>query len=158
MADRAVDAENVLPALIQDGVDRDGRLSRLAIAENQLALTTSDRNERIDGLQSSLQGHDYGCAIHDGRGRTLDRQALVSGNRALAVERLAQWVDHPPQQTVSDRDVHDSPGAFDFVARVQILILAEQDHADFVLVHVEGDAQQTAAESHQFVIARAGKA
>jgi len=97
----------------------------LAIAENQLALTTSDRNERIDGLQSSLQGHDYGCAIHDGRGRTLDRQALVSGNRALPSSGLPNGSITRPANRLRPR-CHDSPGAFDFVARVQILILASR--------------------------------
>src|ERR1039458_5894741 len=88
----------------------------------------------------------------------LDRQALVSRHRAFAVERFAQRVDHPSQQTVSHRYVHDPAGAFDFVARVQILIFAEQDHADFILSHAERNAQQIATESHQFLIPYAGKA
>ena len=158
LTDCTINAEHILPALVQNGVDRDGRFARLSIAENQFALPTSDRNERIDNLQSRLQRHDYGRAVHDGRRRALDRQALVPRHRAFAVKRFAQRVDHPSQQTVSHRYVHDPPGAFDFVARVQILIFAEQDHADFVLIHVECDAQQIATESHQLLIPYAGKA
>ena len=147
-----------MPALVQDGVDRDGRFARLSIAENQFALAAPDRNERIDDLQSRLQRHDYGRAVHDGRCRALDRQSLVGGNRPFAIERLAQWVDHPSQQTISHRYVHDPPGAFDFVAGVQILIFAEQDDADFVLIHVECDAEQSPRKPHQLFISHAGKA
>ena len=89
-----------------------------------------------------------------GAGRSTGRP-LVPCHRAFAIKRFAQRVDHPSQQTVSHRYVHDPPGAFDFVARMQILILAEQDHADFVLIHVECDAQQIATESHQFLIPNA---
>ena len=147
-----------MPALVQDGVDRDRRFTGLPITENQFALPAPDRNERIDNLQSRLQRHDYGRAVHNGRRRALDRQALVPCHRAFAIERFAQRVDHPSQQTVSHRYVHDPPGAFDFVARVQILIFAEQDHADFVLVYVECDTQQIATEFHQLLMPNAGKA
>jgi hypothetical protein len=41
---------------------------------------------------------------------------------------------------------------------VQILIVAQQDDADFVLVHVERDAQQAAGELHQFFEPHAGQA
>ena len=139
------------------GVDRDGRFARIWITAINSRWPTSDRNERIDNLQSRLQRHDYGRAVHDGRRRALDRQALVPRHRAFAVKRFAQRVDHPSQQTVSHRYVHDPPGAFDFVARMQILIFTEQDHADFILIHVERDAQQIATKSHQFLIPYAWK-
>ena len=50
LTDRTVDADQVLPALVQYSVDGDGRLARLAITQNQLALAPPDRNERIDDL------------------------------------------------------------------------------------------------------------
>ena len=48
LADRAIDADHVLVALVQDGVDRDGGLAGLAVAQDQLALPSADRDERID--------------------------------------------------------------------------------------------------------------
>ena len=38
--------------LVEDGVDGDGRLAGLAVADDQLSLTTADGNEAVDGLQS----------------------------------------------------------------------------------------------------------
>jgi len=68
-------------------------------------LTTSGSDERIDGLQSGLQRHDYGCAIHDGRGRTLHgrRSSPATGlcRRAVIPQRLITR-----RANRLDRDVH----------------------------------------------------
>ena len=77
LTDRAIDAHDVLAALVEDGVDRDGGLACLPIAENQLALAAADGNERIDDLQAGLERHGDGRAVHDGGGGALDRQALA---------------------------------------------------------------------------------
>src|ERR1700678_4303043 len=45
------------------------------------------------------------------------------------------------------RRLHYSSGPLHFVARVQVLMLAQQDDADFVLIHVKRDAQQIAREA-----------
>ena len=43
LADGAIDAQHILVALVEDGVDRDGGLAGLPVAENQLALAAPDR-------------------------------------------------------------------------------------------------------------------
>ena len=43
LTDGAIDAQDILAALVEDGVDRNGGLARLAVAENQLALAAPDR-------------------------------------------------------------------------------------------------------------------
>ena len=54
LADGDVDADDVLPFLIDDGVDRNGGFSSLPITDDQFPLATSDRNHRIDRFQSRL--------------------------------------------------------------------------------------------------------
>jgi hypothetical protein len=49
------------------------------------------------------------------------------------------------------------PVRSDFIARVQMPVFAEQNDADFVLVHVERDAEHIAGKRHQFIKAHAGK-
>ncbi len=158
LADGAIDAEDVLPALVENGIDRDGGLAGLAVAEDQLALAAPDGDESIDHLDPGLQGDGHGSAIHDGRGGTLDRQAEVRRDGSPAVEGTAQGIDHPAHQAAPHRHVHDPAGPFDLVARVELLIGAEQDDADLVLVEVEGDAEQASREADQFLEADAGKA
>ena len=50
LADGDVDALHVAPFLIDNGVDADGRLAGLAVADDELALAAADRNHRIDGF------------------------------------------------------------------------------------------------------------
>ena len=69
LADGAIDAQHILAALVQDGVDRDGGLARLAVAQNQFALAAPDGNERIDDLEAGLERHGDRRAVHDGRRR-----------------------------------------------------------------------------------------
>ena len=42
--------------LVDDGVDGDGGLAGLTIADDQLTLASADGHEGVDGLNASLQG------------------------------------------------------------------------------------------------------
>src|SRR4029079_13166665 len=55
LSDRDVHADDALPLLVDDRVDRDGRLADAAIANDQLALSASDRDHRVDRLDARLQ-------------------------------------------------------------------------------------------------------
>src|SRR5690606_2505365 len=49
LADGHVDANDVLALLIDDGVDHQGGLARLAVADDQLPLAPADGNHGVDG-------------------------------------------------------------------------------------------------------------
>ena len=55
LADRDVDADDALALLVDDRVDRDGRLAGAAVADDQLALAAADRDHRVDRLDAGLQ-------------------------------------------------------------------------------------------------------
>ncbi len=63
LADGAVDAHDVLVALIENRIECDGSLARLPVAQDQFPLTTANRNHRIDDLDSRLQRH--APPVHD---------------------------------------------------------------------------------------------
>ena len=119
LADGAIDAKHVFAALAEDRVDGDGGLAGLPVAQDQLALAASDRDERVDDLEARLEGHGDGGASHDGGGGTFGRQTFGGWHRAEAVERTAERVDDAPEQTVAHGYVHDAACAPDFVAGVQ---------------------------------------
>src|SRR5271166_5092129 len=113
LADGAIDTQHILVALIQYRVDRDGGLAGLAVAEDQLALAASDRNQRIDDNDAGLQRHGNEGAVHDGRGRSFDGYTPARGDRSFAVEWAAQWVDHAPDQSIAYWHVHHPARALD---------------------------------------------
>ena len=155
LADGAVDAHDIVAVLVEDGVDRDGRLAGLPVAQDQFALAAADRNERIDDDQAGLQRHGHGRAVHDGRGGALDGQAIAGSDRPPVIERPAERVDDAAQQPFADGHIHDAAGALDLVARLQVPVVAEQHDADFVLVDIERDAEHAAGKFEQFLGARA---
>ena len=84
--------------------------------------------------------------IHDARRDALDRLERPGGNRALAVDRLAQRVDDAPQQFLADRHRNDAAGALHHVAFFDFPELAQQHGADAVLFEVQRDAEHAVRE------------
>src|SRR5687767_7481750 len=54
LTDGHVNAKYTEASLVNDRIDRDRRLARLTISNDQLALASPDRNHSIDGLDAGL--------------------------------------------------------------------------------------------------------
>ena len=123
--------------LVDDGVDGDGRLARLTIADDELALTATNGHQAVDGLDARLHRLAHGRARHDAGRLDADTRALRRLERALAVDRVAESVDDATQQLGSDRHVHDGARALDDIALANKLIVTEHDHTDVVRLQIE---------------------
>jgi len=99
LADRHIDALHVETLLVQDRVDADGRLAGLAVANDQLSLASANRNERVDGLNARLHWGVHRLTADDARCLHLHTAALGAGERALAVDGLAERVDDTAKNT-----------------------------------------------------------
>ena len=146
LSDRVVDADDVLALLVDDRVDRDGGLARLAVADDQLALAAADRDHRVDGLQTRLQRFLDRLPIRDARRDSLDRRELRRRDRALAVDRHTEGVDDAAEDLVADGHRDDAARALDLVAFLQVLRLAEKHRAHALFFEVQRDAEQTVRE------------
>src|SRR5690606_30319256 len=135
----AVHAQDILASLVQDRIQGNGGLARLTVAQNQLALAVSDRQQRIDHLQAGLQRLGHRRPARERRRGPLDRASLVEPDRAVLVERPAEGVDDATDERLPDRYVQDAPGAVGEAAGGQVLTRAEQDHAELFRVQVVGE-------------------
>ena len=88
----------------------------------------------------------------------LHAAGLGGVDRALAVDRLAQRVDHAAEQGVADRDGLDAAGRLDRLLLLEAVDLAEDDGTDGVLVEVQGEAERAVLELEQLVDRGAGEA
>jgi hypothetical protein len=79
------------------------------------------------------------------------RGGLDVGQRALAVDRLAQRVDHAAEEAVADGHREDLAGGLDGLALFDVVDLTEDHGADRVLVEVEREAQVPVLELEQLV-------
>src|SRR6056297_311931 len=61
----AINTNDTAIPLINDGVDGNRRLARLAITQNKLALTATDGKERVDDFDAGLQWSGNRGTLHD---------------------------------------------------------------------------------------------
>ena len=149
LADRDVEAVDALALLVEDRVDRDRRLPGLAVADDQLPLAAPDGDHRVDRLDPGLERLLHGAPVdHAGR-VALDRPELLGVDRALAVDRLAEGVDHAAHQGLAHRHLRDAARALHDVALADRAVLAEEHRADVVLLEVQHHADDVLREREQ---------
>ena len=138
----------LLRLLVDDGVDGDGRLPRLTIPDDQLALATPDGDEGVDGLEARKHRLGDGLARDDAGGLDLRAGALAAVEGGAAVDGLPDAVDDASEELGADGDVDDGAGALDGVPLEDVAIVAEDDDSDVVLLKVEGHAAEAAGEDY----------
>src|SRR5262249_12845574 len=144
-----IDTNHVATPLVDDGVDGDRGLARLAVADDQLTLSAADRNHGVDGFDSGLQRFLHGQALdHTGR-EPLNRVEALRVDGAFAVDGLAERVHYPPDHLVAHWDRHNTPCAPDFVTLLDFRVIAEQHRSNLVLFEVHGDAGNVVWELDQ---------
>ena len=158
LADGHVDALHPETLLVQDRVDRHGGLAGLAVADDQLPLAPADGGHGVDGLDPGLQRLVHRLAAHDAGRLDLHATAADVGERALAVDRVAEGVDDAAEEAVADGHREDAAGGLDRLALVDVVDLAEHHGADRLLVEVEGQALGAVLELEQLVDRAAGQA
>ncbi|KAB5588085.1 Acetylglutamate semialdehyde dehydrogenase [Ceratobasidium theobromae] len=166
LAGRDVDAPNLLVGvpglpgrlLVEDGVQRDGRLARLAVADDELALAAADRDHGVDGLEPGLQRLVDRLAGHDSGSLELEGAAPLRLDLAEAVDGTTERVDDAAEVAVADGDGEDLAGAADGLALVDTGEVAEHDDADLALVEVHRQAGGAVLEGEQLVGHDAGQA
>ena len=109
LPDRDVDAEQVLALLIDDGVDRHRGFAGLAVADDQLALAAADRHHRVDRLEAGLHRLRHRFARNHARRDFLDDVGQLGIDRAFAVDRLPERIDHAPDQFGTDGHRQNRP-------------------------------------------------
>ena len=157
LADGDVDADQVLALLVDDRVDRDGRLAGLPVADDQLALAAADGDHGVDGLDARLHRRIHRLAHDDARGDALHGAGLGGLDGPLAVDGLAQRVHHPADQRVADRHLDHASGGLDLVALLELGVVAQDQGADRLLFQVEGHAHDAARKLEQLRRQRAGQ-
>src|ERR1700738_3362593 len=148
LADRDIDtiqldllvAGGVERLLIEDGVERDRGLAGLAVADDELALAAADRDQRVDRLEAGRHRLVDRLARDDAGRLDVDALALGRLDRALAVDRIAERVDHAAEQALAHGGIDDGAGALDGLAFLDLAVGAEDHDADVVGLEVQRHA------------------
>ena len=139
MTDRDVHADDAGAFLIDDRVDRDCGLAGAAVADDQLSLSSANRNHGVDRLDSGLERLVHWLADDDSGRLRVNLAGVCGVDRALVVERASERIHNATDELRSNRYFEHSCRAADFVALFQLEIIAEDDGADVVLFEVQGE-------------------
>jgi hypothetical protein len=157
LTDSHVDTEEVLALLVDDGVDRDSGLAGLAVANDQLALTATDRHHGVDRLQTGLHRLRNRLTPDNARRNLFDLVGQLGVDRALAVDRLTERVDHAAEQFGTDRDFQNAAGRLDGVAFGDVLVFTENHGTDGVALEVQRHAEGVAGKLQHFALHDVGR-
>ena len=147
LADGAVDADQVVLGVVDDGVEQHGGLAGLPVANDQLALAAADRNHGVDGLQAGGHGLAHRLAVDDAGRQTLHGQRFRGGDRALVVDGLAQRVHHAADHRLAHRHGKNLAGALDLVAFLELGVIAQHHRSPPGPLQARAPGPQCRAES-----------
>src|SRR5690606_27569196 len=102
----------------------------LAVADDEFALATADRDQSVDGLEAGRHRFVNRLARQNARSLDVDAATFGVNDRALAVDRVAETVDHAAEEARTNRGVHDGAGTLDDVAFLDGTVIAEDHDAD----------------------------
>ena len=104
LTDGDVNTDNALALLVNDGIRRDDGLTRLTVTDDQLTLTSADRDHGVDRLDTRLQRHGDGFSFDNTVCLLFDRSDLSGFDRSLGVDRLSERVHNASDHRLTDGD------------------------------------------------------
>ena len=145
-------ARFIVGTLVYDSIDGNRSLTRLAVADNQLTLSATDRNHGVYRLQSRLQRLVHRLTVDYPRSFPFQWHIIqFATNQPLAVERFAQRVDHTSQHVLSYTDGGDTFGTLHDESLFDLVRRTQQHSTHVVLFEVHHDCFDTIVKLQQFI-------
>ena len=145
--------------MVDDRVQGDSGLTRLAVSNDELTLTTTDRNHRVDSLQAGLQGLMDRLTHHDARSLEFQCAAPIQvGDFTEAIDRTSQRIHRTTQIAIANGDRENLAGTVNRLAFFDRGEITENNGTDLALFKVHRQAQRSIFETQKLVRHGAGKA
>ena len=129
LPDGDIDTDDVPAALVDDGIERDGRLSGLAVADDKLTLPAPDGEHRVDAEDARFHRRIDALAVDDAGGGTLHAAVAVGADLAGAVHGNAERVHHASEEAFAHGNARRAPGAAHGAARADARVVVKEDAA-----------------------------
>ena len=103
-------------------------------------MTAADRDHGVDGLDARLHGLLDRLPHDDAGGRRLDLTERGAADLAETVDGTAEGINDATDQFRSNGHFQHAGGATDFIALLELEVIAEDDGTDVVLFEVQRHA------------------
>ena len=110
LSDGNVDASEVAPFLVDDGVQAYGGLARGPVADDEFTLSAANGYHAVNGLDTRLYRDVDGLAAHNVGGYPLYRKRSVGANGTFAVQWTPQGVHDTPDHGITNGYFGDASG------------------------------------------------
>src|SRR4029077_2042117 len=150
LADRVVNADQIVAFAVDDGVEGNGGLAGLAIADDEFALAAANGDHAVYRLQSGGHGFTYRLTVDNARSNAFQCNELVGRDGPLVVDGLTKRVHDATYHRFAHGHAHDATGALDLVTFLDLGVFAEQHHANLIFFQVHRDAGHAVGEGKQF--------
>ena len=138
--------------MVDDGIDGNRRLTGLTVSDNQLTLSTADRNHGIDSLQSGLQRFGYRLTEDNSRSLAFQRHFIqFAAYLAPSVQGNSQRVDDTSQHAFSHLDGSDTLGTLHNHPLLDTVCRAQKYGSHIILLQVHHGTHDTVFELQQFI-------
>ena len=141
----------IIAALVDDRINGNSRLARLAVTDNQLTLSAADRNHRIHGLQTGLQRLVHGLTIDNARSLAVQRHlAQLATDETLTVQRHSQRIDDTSQHAFTHHNGGNTLGTLHRKSFLDFIRRSQQYGTDIVFLKIHDNAHDAVLKFHQF--------
>ncbi|EOC62964.1 hypothetical protein NM90_2208 [Neisseria meningitidis NM90] len=146
LTDSHINTDYACTFLVNDGIQCYGSFTGLTVTNDQLTLTTTNRNHRVNGFQAGLHWLVNRFTRNHTRCDFFDRGGQSCINRAFAVDRPTQCINDASDQFAPDRHFQDTTGTGNRVAFFNMFVLAQHYGADGVALQVHRQAESVTRE------------
>ena len=144
--------------MIDYGVERDGGLARLTVADNQLALAAADGEHRVDGEDARLHRTGNALPLDDAGRGTFDGAVPIRADIAETVDGDAEGVDRATQKRVAHGHARRPSGAAHRGAGRNRRFVVKEDAAHALLAQILHHAAHAAVKEQNLAVRRVRKA
>ena len=110
-----------------------GGFAHAAAGENAEALAAAKRDERVHRLDAGLKNLVDALAFERMRRTQIQADEMIRDNRAVAVNRISQAVNHAALERAADGHAHRRAGGDDFAAGMNAVQFAERHQQQMMI-------------------------
>ena len=122
--------------LVDDGIDRDRGLTSLTVADDELTLTSSDRDHRVDSFDTGLKRGIYALTGNNAAGNSLNLTIFGCLDRAFAIDGLSESVNYSSKHCIAYGNFNNSSGSLNEIAFVDIPGVSKENYTDVIFLKV----------------------
>ena len=152
LANCHVNTDNVLSFLVQNRICSNRSLTSLTVSDDQLTLSTTNREHRVNCQNTGLQRSIHRFTINDSRCRFFYRTIIRSLNLAFSINRFTKRVYNTADISISNRNTSHPSCAGYTGSLFNLSIFSKKDTSNLIFAHILHHGFQTIIKYQDFSI------